>query len=331
MTLVRVAALVVLLLAALAAGVALRSAHEPVGSALASPVPTPSATATPAVNSLAATWYARDYGVPLEEAFRRLALQDDIGRLGASLETAEASTFAGLWIEHTPRFRVIARFTRGGAKTLSRYVVATPLASLIEARTATYTLARLREDIAAIAANLSYAPFTAGINVQENRIDVQVDSREELEAFTRSRGFQLPPTAYLVVMGPSGPIDCEGDPGAQHGVFFPRHCTRPWQPVPAGAIEGLLVLREGCVWIEPAHGREIYLALWPPGWVAAKAAAMLEIRDAAGARMGAIGERIAAGGGERSDEHDIAQLIRRDPPPACRGHRAWLVTGLLRR
>ncbi len=75
---------------------------------------------------------AGSLGISVDEAIRRLQQQDDIGRLGAELESQEAGTFAGLWIQQTPTYHVIVAFTRDGEKTITRYVSNTPLAGVIE-------------------------------------------------------------------------------------------------------------------------------------------------------------------------------------------------------
>jgi hypothetical protein len=314
------------LVVAAVVGLQLRSMLTPPASTLASPPPTSSDLG----DFPDASAYAQMAGISLEEAIRRLRLEPQIGQLNAVLESSEPATFAGLWIEQKPAYRVVARFTRDGARTLSRYVEGTSLAGLVQVRPADHTLTRLQEDIELIAGGLSGAPFSAAINVQENRIDIEVDSREEIEEYARGRGFQLPPTAHLVVRGPSQGLDCGEDAGDEYGIFFPRHCTKPWQPVPLALMEAPLVLRDGCLWLVPAHGQETYLAIWPPGWHPVKEGDELQIRDAGGARRGSVGESIAVGGGERMDPHDIAQLIGEEPPALCRSTRAWFVSGPLR-
>ena len=53
-----------------------------------------------------ARWYARDFGVSLDEAIRRLEMQDD--RLPADLERdlkkSEGDAYAGLWLRHKPDY-----------------------------------------------------------------------------------------------------------------------------------------------------------------------------------------------------------------------------------
>ena len=62
--------------------------------------------------------YAEEMGVDVEEAMRRLALQDPIGELNATLAARESDTFGGLWVEHQPEYKVVVLFTRNGEETL---------------------------------------------------------------------------------------------------------------------------------------------------------------------------------------------------------------------
>jgi hypothetical protein len=68
-------------------------------------------------------YYARDYCVTLAEAERRMAIQGShvAGTLMQRVAAGEPSTFAGLWFEHQPEYRVKVAFTRDAAATLARY------------------------------------------------------------------------------------------------------------------------------------------------------------------------------------------------------------------
>jgi hypothetical protein len=93
--------------------------------------------------------YSRAYSVSPEEARRRLKIQREVGEINSKLEQDQADTFGGLYIEHTPVFRVVAKFTRDGAGTLARYTqdplfVAAPATisqkALIDAQASVYAL-----------------------------------------------------------------------------------------------------------------------------------------------------------------------------------------------
>lgn len=90
--------------------------------------------------------YADQTGVGLDEAVRLLRLQREVGDLDAALSQEERNTFAGLWIEHEPEYRVIVRFTDpSGEERLRARVAGTALAELVEMRPAAVSLAQLEE------------------------------------------------------------------------------------------------------------------------------------------------------------------------------------------
>jgi hypothetical protein len=60
-----------------------------------------------------ASEYAARVGVPFDEALRRLELQQGpLADLQQALERDQADRFGGLYIEHSPRFRVVVLMTR---------------------------------------------------------------------------------------------------------------------------------------------------------------------------------------------------------------------------
>ncbi len=66
--------------------------------------------------------YASIYDVSVDEAAKRLTLQGIAENLNASLVTKEDATFAGLWIQHEPDYRVIVQFTNNGDVTIKSYI-----------------------------------------------------------------------------------------------------------------------------------------------------------------------------------------------------------------
>ena len=58
---------------------------------------------------------------------------DAISTLQKRLQIGEADTFAGLWVEHEPQYRVVVAFTHDGQETIGKYVAPdSELAGLIE-------------------------------------------------------------------------------------------------------------------------------------------------------------------------------------------------------
>lgn len=120
--------------------------------------------------------YAADQGVGVAEAVRRLHLQEQIGELNARLQAAEPATFAGLYIEHSPRFRVVARFTRDGERTLQRHVAGGPLAGIAQAEPARVPLSQLQNRLEAAHHAMRRAGIGAdgGLDLRANRAEVYV-------------------------------------------------------------------------------------------------------------------------------------------------------------
>ena len=121
--------------------------------------------------------YAAVYEVEVDEALSRLRLQSALGRLNAELTAKERQTFGGLWIQHSPSYRVFAQFTQKGGNNLDSYLQAAgmeELAPVVERRTVRLSLKRL-EAIQAEANRIVRKQGIAAdslINVAENRVEL---------------------------------------------------------------------------------------------------------------------------------------------------------------
>ena len=145
--------------------------------------------------------YAEQFGVDPSEAVTRLTLQVPIGKLGAAIEANEKDTFAGLWIQHEPEYRVVVAFTKEGESTIAKYVQDGPLLELIEVRNAEATLRELERaqlEAGQIVADLGFN-LASGIIVQENRAELYATDRAALEEALRESGKTLPD--HVVIIG----------------------------------------------------------------------------------------------------------------------------------
>jgi hypothetical protein len=144
--------------------------------------------------------YAVHYGVDIQEAMRRLKLQELVGGLDAELTAQEQATFAGLWIQHSPQFRIIVQFTRDGEEPIRPYVENGPLADDVEIRTAKVSLAALQaaQTAAMQAVRDLGISMNSGINVPENRVELYVAEPAQTEAALHQANIQLPD--YVVVL-----------------------------------------------------------------------------------------------------------------------------------
>jgi len=150
--------------------------------------------------------YSSMYGVSIDEATRRLTLQGIVEELNANLVTNENTTFAGLWIQHEPEYRVIARFTSNGSATIKSYIQNTPLYNLVEVRMADINLEELKlEQLQATQImNQSNFPFRTGINVKENRVEVYVLDTAEVSTFFRVSNIVLPEHTHIIKVNEIG-------------------------------------------------------------------------------------------------------------------------------
>lgn len=213
------------------------------GNLFNSPLPTP--TATPS-SKLAqdAKMYATEFDVDLNEAIRRLKLQGDIGDLNADLSEKEEKTFASLWIQHKPEYRVIVQFTQNGEAILQPYIKDGPLTDMIEVRMANVTLNQLRIDrerAAQIVNMLGIRAYT-GINIIENRAELNVLDPVQLETALQDSGQQLPDNIKVIkvdempkevtdIFGGLALTDCTSGfsvktfDGSTKGITTAGHCS----------------------------------------------------------------------------------------------------------
>jgi hypothetical protein len=127
--------------------------------------------------------YVKDLGVSLEEAIRRLQVQNEIGRLRATLRANEPDTFAGLWLQHQPEFRIMVHFTQNGKSTVRPYIEDKAWVDLVEVRPARVTLSSLEAVLAETGRILDKLDFKVSfsLNEPENRVEVYVTDQPWFE------------------------------------------------------------------------------------------------------------------------------------------------------
>ena len=158
--------------------------------------------------------YADQQSIKLGEAVRRLQLQREIGDLDAALSKEEQVTFAGLWIEHEPEYRVIVRFTdHFDEERLRARVAGTALEGLVEMRPAAVSLLQLGERRATVHQLVRQLRFAVDtdINVRENRVEIYSDRPQALHAALVAARATLPERVEIVpVAGLSQPAVLRG-------------------------------------------------------------------------------------------------------------------------
>jgi hypothetical protein len=149
--------------------------------------------------------YAATYRVTLAEERRRATLQEPVGPLNGELETNESATFAGLWVEHEPEFKVVAWFTHDGQDTIDTYLDReSPLAGVLEVRDG----ARWTEaDLLAQQGEAERILHEVGINgtsagdIPNGRVVFWVADPAAAQAALNAAGLTLPAAVVLLDLG----------------------------------------------------------------------------------------------------------------------------------
>jgi len=139
--------------------------------------------------------YAKNHGVTIEEALKRFEFQDIAGELGEEISTKEADTFAGLWIEHTPEFKVVVLFTCNAEDIIKPYLQKyKELSSMIEVGTAEMTLIELQniqEEVSSSAESMGI-PTASEVDVYKNCVKVYVVDRVKFDKAVSGEKLILP-------------------------------------------------------------------------------------------------------------------------------------------
>jgi len=163
--------------------------------------------------------YADDTGVTLEEAKRRLRLQEEIGDLRKLLSLEEEETFGGLWTEHSPDYRVVAAFTASGSETLERYQKSAGLAEAIQVKSVDTSLSSLLAT--QVAADLSSGKTSvsteSAVIVNDNVVEVYTLDEEEFRRALDNAGESLGPKVVVKeVSALSAPAHGSAIHGGEH-------------------------------------------------------------------------------------------------------------------
>jgi len=185
--------------------------------------------------------YASNMNVSVEEAILRFQLQDIAGDLDAELTTNETETFAGLWIEHTPEFRVVVQFTRDGEETMKPYLKKYPeFADIVEVRnTAKVSLADLQraQADASHSARALDIPVESDINVFNNSVELYVAkaNKRQFDNALQRGNIRLPDKVKVRVITVDAMMNLEAD---IYGGLPLRTCTSGFS-VKKGITKGI--------------------------------------------------------------------------------------------
>ncbi len=150
-----------------------------------------------------AEMYARMVGVDLETALARLGLQDEIGELNARLESREQDVFAGLWVQHTPEYKIHIYVTRDEERIFREYIQGTPLEPYVTIEQKPATLNELKQSLqeAWQIVRRVGVEATVMLSVQRNRVEIHVRDKAAFERALQEQGVILPNFTVVVEGG----------------------------------------------------------------------------------------------------------------------------------
>ncbi|WP_152566027.1 S1 family peptidase [Lysobacter antibioticus] len=116
--------------------------------------------------------YANYYRIDPVEARRRMLATDRAIEAQTKLRNIAPDSFAGMHIEHTPKFKVVARFTQAPGASARKFMHG----DFFQVDSAPYSEIELREALDAISEDLSSRAvrFTAGIDIRKSKVIVEV-------------------------------------------------------------------------------------------------------------------------------------------------------------
>lgn len=286
-----------------------------------SAVETPAQTLTPeicpAINVWEVTEVIQDHAdtlaielsISTDEAICRILLMDVSGDLNARLEQEKADTFAGMWIEHQPEFKVVVAFTRDGEEIIQPYAENSILASSIEVQEAEVTQAELYK--IEMEANqlvgslgLSMIGFTL-VNIQENQVEIHISDTKLLEERLTANQLELPDQVKTV----SNLKEYVKYPPAiltpVPGVHFPQLIASP-PLVYAITTVGRLQSHSGCFRLTRTDDDPGPLLIWHPGHYLHSNQGVIEVLDQDGEVLAREGDLscFSSAAGEISPDTD---------------------------
>ena len=183
-----------------------------------------------------AKMYAALYGVSDDEAIRRLVLQGVAENLNADLVANEIGSYAGLWIQHEPDYRIIVQFTHDGNSIIKSHIDNSPLVSMIEVRKADVSLEELGLGQTQIAQVMSQSriPFKTGINVIGNGVELYVISTADAVAYLGDMKISLPDHTRIIKVNELG-TEVENI----YGGLALTTCTSGFSVINASGIKGV--------------------------------------------------------------------------------------------
>jgi hypothetical protein len=229
-----------------------------------------------------------------------------------------------LWLQQEPEFRVVVAFTEDGEATMQPYLAGSPMADVVEIRTADATLAELMSAQTAASSLLAELGFPAdsGINVQANQVELYITDEAAFTSALQTADVELP--AHVVAIPVYEPLggDIPFSITPVPEVYMPQLKTRSASFMQA-LLVGELVVKDGCLRIQAENSSESHLVFWQTDYFLTDNNGTIEILNREGQVVARVGEPIQMGGGEITEAVSDDQL-QGPLPTACSGP-YWLM------
>jgi hypothetical protein len=137
--------------------------------------------------------YAELDGITVEEELHRLEIQNAFAGLDTRLSIEEPETFAGLYIQSKPEFRIAVLFTRDGVETIKPYIP-DGMEEFVEVRTVSVSYLELQNAQSEISSSIrSLGISTASdIDIYTNRVKIFVVDLKSVDEAIRNGILSVP-------------------------------------------------------------------------------------------------------------------------------------------
>ena len=170
-------------------------------------------------------WYADHYHVGLDEAVRRLRLQDTIDDMDANIRKDYDNIFAGIYIQHEPEYKVVVQFARTIPQNVHR-LIPDELQNDVILQKVRFSLNELEKARSSSVALLGKKGIHAisDIDTPNNMAILSVDSSSVINKFSSAEAVE----EYLISLNPMmrGALHVEID-----SIFTDNLLNAPFQPL----------------------------------------------------------------------------------------------------